>query len=288
MKIVSLFISILLISLPLVGQNIQKHEVSLFTFGGLSSLNYTPHFGNTQNKFGYKLGVEYSYNFTKHWSIGTGLEFSTYNSDYKLDEYSDSYMTHDGVQNFQFTTVAKKYYEKQSIKSLNIPINGQFKMPLNRNIEIYTSVGLKIGIPLFSNYEISNVDLKNTGQYFEPENVIYDSQQFMGFGDFHINQKKQDLKLKTILLGSIEAGIRFKILKKSYLYTGLYFEHSLTNLNNNNSDNNLIEYNKDDPANFKFNGVLSSTYRVEQQNNKFVENIHVMSLGVKIRYSILF
>ena len=284
-RIVSLLIPALLIIFPIVAQNNQKHEVSLLTAGGISSLTYSPSLGNSQNKFGGKLGIGYSYNINELWSLGTGLELARYTSKYNLNQYLDAYMTTDGIQDFLFTTNAQNYQERQTTTLLNLPIYGQINVPLVDNIQIYTSVGIKIGIPITSKYDISNVDLRNSGHYFEPENVIYDSQQFMGFGYFKYKQGKQKLDLRTSLIGSIEGGIKFKLTEKSALYTGLYFEHSLTSLDSNSQDNNLIEYNKEDPERFKLNGILSSKYLEEQQYNKFSKNTHIISFGLKLRYS---
>ncbi len=284
--ILLLFISVLT-TLPVLAQNTQKHEISLFTAGGLFTLSYNPYFGNTHNKLGYKFGVGYSYNINKLWSLGTGLEFAIYSSEYNLDQYSDQYMTDDGIQDFQFTTSVRGYQEQQTLTLLNIPIYGQINIPLSNKMQIYTLAGIKIGIPLSSKYEVLNVELRNSGHFLEPENVIYDSQQFMGFGNFNLKQEKQNLNLQTSIICSIESGMKFRLTSRSALYTGLYFEHSLTNLDNNSSKNNLVEYNKVDPENFKLNGVLSSKLSTEQQGNRFAKNIHLVSFGLKIRYSIL-
>lgn len=280
-----LLLLITLNTFSVLAQDQTKHEILISAAGGASALSYTPNIGDTKNKTNYCLGISYFHNLNRLWSVGTGLEISSYNASYNLNTFSDSYIANDGTQDFEFLTNGSNYHEKQSGTYLKIPIIGRISIPIFKDVQLYSSAGIKIGIPIKSDYEVRAL-LHNSGHYSYPENVIYDSQEFMGFGFFNYKQSRQSLNLKPLLIGTIETGLRFKLNTNLSLLTGVYYEQSLSDLRKDNSDKHLIEFNNKSPKNFSINGVLSSQYKIDQQYHPITKNLRAKSLGVRIGLSI--
>jgi hypothetical protein len=76
---------------------------------------------------------------------------------------------------------------------------------------------------------------------------------------------------------SLEGGMKWRIGRKQFIYTGIYFDCGLNNINKNkNAPKPFIIYDNSDPESFTSNSVLSS----------LPDKANVMAFGIKLRYAI--
>ena len=272
-----------LLTCPIIwSQNDVKHEMSVWGAGGLSTLNYDTNVGNEKNEIGGAVGIGYSYNITKDWSIGSGIELTIHNTKYTLNEFSDSYNTNDGEYDFIFHTTMKNYEEKQNVAYLNIPIMATFQKPVIGRNNLYASAGFKFGIPMTKKMKVVNADFNNYGYYPEWENPIQDDPYFMGFGAFKSSDKKGKLDIKTSFMLSLEVGLKRPLTNNMALYTGLYFDCGLNDIKKN-SDKRMIQYNTEFPSDYIHNSAISSHYSLDNDTRILVDNVRTIAVGVKVK-----
>ena len=278
-----------------------QHEFSVYSGGGLSTLNYKPAIGEQKHGLGGHFGLGYHFFFSPKWGLGTGAELAFYNARFNVNNLNMSYMTTDieGVD-FEFRSVLNNYKEKQRAMILQIPLMLQFQTnkPDSKR-QFFAAAGAKAGIPLSGKYR-TTASLNNAG-YYEYENSLYDTQTFMGFGSFPNKKANGGLDFKTAFFASAEAGVKWKLRRDGWsLYTGAYLDYGLNNIKekqNVASMPSFVEYNRATPAEFAVNSVMKSQYRpqgniISSNSNiaspppqAFIDKINPIAAGIKLRLS---
>ena len=266
-----------------------KHEFSVHAGGGLSALNYNVTFGEQRLGLGGHFGLGYHFFFSQHWAIGTGLELGFYRSKFDMDNLSFSFMTTDmqGVE-FEFRSIVNNFEEKQRAMLLQIPLLLQFQTgDSNSRHRFFAAAGGKIGIPIRGRYS-NTLPFDNVG-YYAFENALYNTQTFMGFGQFPSRTQESNLDFKTAVFLSAEAGVKWRLSDGRSLYTGLYLDYGLNNIINAPSPRpTLVEFNATTPTAFAVNSVIHSQYKPTGSNiaQTFTDNIKPIALGIKLRLGI--
>ena len=276
MKKITTIIIALIVAGNVIAQNQSKHEMSVWGAGGLSSFKYSMDAGTNKKGGGGSLGMGYNYFLTDQWSIGTGLELAFYNSKGTFDSYFDAYDSNDGQYDFEFRTTVTNYQEEQNAMFVNVPIMAQLQLPIFAENQFYVAGGIKLGIPVSKKYKITNASMANSGYYpnwSNQQELILDSQEFMGFGKFDRRDIKGDFDLKTACLLSFEAGIKWRLSQALALYTGAYLDYGLNAINNKGSKK-LVEYNSETPEEFINNSVMQTA---------MIDKVTPIALGVKVR-----
>ena len=280
-KAIIISISIV-ISVAGIAQN--RHEVSFFGGGGLSTLSYSPKEGKQKDNFGYSVGVDYNFYFSSNFSIKSGLSLSDYNSKLEMNSLSDKYLTQDiGGEPFELQYQVDNYEEKQNMMSLNIPIMLQYEQ--GSKTKFYVAGGVKIGIPVKSESEISSAKIKALGYFPQWSETPIDEPEFMGFGNFNSLKSTYDLDFSLAVMLSLEAGVKWQLSDKLSLYTGVYCDFGVNDINKENNKNWLI-YNKDYPTNYVFNSALASSINKNGEQKDVVKKVTPMAIGAKISLAV--
>jgi hypothetical protein len=72
---------------------------------------------------------------------------------------------------------------------------------------------------------------------------------------------------------ALEAGLHFSLGETTGLYTGLFLDYGLNNIQKSN-DKHIIEYQVSNASQFKYNSVL---------NSGMVDKVNLMSVGIKVK-----
>ncbi|MDR0660078.1 MAG: PorT family protein [Prevotellaceae bacterium] len=234
-----------------------QHEFHIEAGGGLSTLNYDVLFGDQKNGIAEEFGVGYSFFFSPNFGIRSGANLSYYHAKATLSNLFDSYDAYDGEEYFEFRYKINHYEEKQHALYLNIPLMVQFQY--GKKQMLYVAAGGKLGIPLLGKYKTTSNSFKTSG-YYPSINIEFEEPEFMGFGTFSDKHYKDDFDLHIIGMLSLEAGVKWQLSDKFYLYTGAYFDYGLNNVVKNNFNKALVKYNIDRPDCFRLNGIPTSNY----------------------------
>ncbi|MCL2412640.1 MAG: OmpA family protein [Bacteroidales bacterium] len=269
-----------------VSAECSKHEFSVHAGGGLSSLNYNVTFGEQNLRLGGHFGLGYHFFFLPNWAIGTGIELGFYRSKFHMDNLNLSFMTTDiqGVE-FEFRSIINNFEEKQRAMLLQIPLMLKFQTgDSSGRHRFFAAAGGKIGIPIRGRYS-NTLPFDNAG-YFAFENALYNTQTFMGFGQFPNRRQESHLNFKTAFFLSAEAGVKWRLSDGRWLYTGLYLDYGLNNILKAPSPRpTLVQYNAAVPTAFAVNSVLHSQYMQTAANTAqtFTEKVNPVAIGIKLR-----
>ena len=217
-----------LISFVISGVSAQSgYEFSFYGGSGLSALRYDIAVGKMSPAFGGHLGMGYHLFLSPSWSVETGMGLALYNNVFRLNNFKTNYMTTDPDDVlFEFRVNMSDYEEKRRAVMFQIPLMLQYHF--GKKNAYYVAFGGKIGLPLKATYECSGVVFNNSG-YYEEEDYEYDSQQFLGLGEYYGKASSGNLNFKTTVFASAETGCKWKLNKHLWLYTGVYLDYGITN-----------------------------------------------------------
>jgi outer membrane protein OmpA-like peptidoglycan-associated protein len=232
---------------------------------GPSGLNYdlkgATSNGDNQLKVGANALIGYSYFFNRHWGLGTGVGFSCFNSRglYKNDFSDADYFNlgnqignNNGNDNeYELRARLAHWEEKQSVYTLDIPlmIQYQYKFGDKEGWGIYFGIGVKLHIPLKSEYEVIDSDYSNDGRLnvsglFHDSNIDYGSPSnysisYHGFGTIHNPNEKLDwngdIDLKLGISGIADLGFLFSLSRRIDLTVGGYLNYGFNDVKKGNS-----------------------------------------------------
>lgn len=285
-KIATIFALTILWSTILLGQ--AQHEFSIAAGGAITRLNYSSDAIFSSPKLGYLFGANYHFFFSDQWGLGTGVELSHYSA--MLNTYAPfeavEFGLDDGYGNiYDLHSEVSGYKEQQQLSYLNIPLQVIFQMgDLNR---FFASVGVKIGLPVGdATYKLTQGKFVNSGYFPEYDNWAID-QTFMGFGTFSDRELSGTFERNIAYFLTAEIGLKWELLENMFLYTGLYFEHSVNNiLKEADNPNFIARTNSDDGFDFTTRSALVSSFYKGDEQRPFTQGVRPMAFGIKLRFSI--
>jgi outer membrane protein OmpA-like peptidoglycan-associated protein len=237
----------------IMGQTQNRHELSINAAGGLST--FMPHstFINNQVGWGGQLGLSYDYFINYNWSIGIGGEFSAINlwngrqsiSGVNLNDYYDYFL--DGAFMRFRSEALKDYNYSQRTKGfyVNIPIIARYHHDISeKGHRMLVGFGFKLGVPLnvMSSY-VSSGALRLSGveidEFNEPITQDWyganldDLREIGGinYGKRVFNDEKSKLNLNINLAATVDFGFKWKISRVFSIYTGVYLDYGLIDVN---------------------------------------------------------
>jgi outer membrane protein OmpA-like peptidoglycan-associated protein len=293
-------------------------ELSIFFGEGLSGIYYNINNGGVSKMTtGVNFGAFYTYFMHNNVSISGGVGLAFYNTTAALPtqySYTKQKSVLNDVDQMYLQRFLSGYVEQQNIMTLNVPVMVTYVS----DYKFYARAGFQLGIPMRATYTASNASILQGYQFKLPSGyksaMIYETfdagSELIEAGDFHMTPRITDyidVKLSVIL--SVEAGLRFEIVPRHYLYTGVFFDFGVNNLVVKNDKDFIrgeagISYPRTDRFslnNFSTNSLLNSrefvttrfitdsrkeiTDAPEKPRNAFVNGSHLMSVGLKLTYA---
>jgi hypothetical protein len=251
----------LLISLNgLFAQTQHSSEWSLSTSLGITSLN--PLFSTNQSLksgTGANFGLGYTHFFTAGFGFSFGLEAAMHNHSFAAPLFygGQEIPTPPGLSgSFSLSSLYVDFEEKQTSIFLQLPLLLNVQIPLSSSAFLYLSGGGKYLFPLSSSYKQTIGSVTTTG-YSDYTGQTYSNMPSHGFDTYPNIITSSPLDLKFAFLLALEAGFKWKISPKTYLYAGFYMENGLTPLLNDFSKP-LSVYNPESPSIYQYNSILQS------------------------------
>ena len=260
----------------------QKNEFSLMAKGPLSYLDYDLNPGAQIKGNGGGFGINYSYYLTKNWSMGLGAALQYYTSESSYNTVTDAYPTIDiEGESFEFRYNATNFIEQQEAYYINVPLQVQYETS-GASTRFYIAGGAQVGFKASASYDGYFKTLSTSGFYSQYNVELFDP-EFMGFKQLgRQNIVGGDLELKTAFSASLETGIKQIIGDKNSIYIAIFIDYGLNDISDASQDQNLIEYLTNEPSNFNYNSVFTSSNK--QTGKAYIDEVKPMALGVKLRY----
>jgi len=231
--------------------------------GGVNTLSYKLLDGTQKGQAGYTLNAAYSYFFSPHWGIQTGVGLQSFSSMSTQNYLSASPDVDTDGQTYEFRSYYKNWQEKQQALSIDIPLELQYKHLIGKKFGIIASAGAKISFPIIAGYKTSGGTLTTTG-YYSQWNVELSDMPEHGFSTF--TDFKGNLSLKPTYMGIADLGGLYKLSERMDLYFGGYFNYGLNNVVTPGANRM-----------FQPNGVYNGVFASAQTND-----VKTFSIGLKV------
>lgn len=316
------FTFIFLILIAIVGYSQEKGSYLTISGGlGYGGFNYSLKGVRMDGKNLYRLGgqaqIGYSYFFTRHWGISTGVGISYYESIgkfdqplskdnyYSLGKYTDNDPVNADLRNYELRVRLGNWEEKQTGYFLEIPLllSYQHKFGKKQRHGLYFGIGGKVQIPVNTSYKVldgkyeDDLRLNISGQY-ERQNGSTVGVPDMGapgeeavpqhgYGSIHNPNAKYgwggDTQLKISFAATGELGALFGLSRRCDLMLGGYVDYGFNNLKKG-EDKEFIE----GPQNYH-PGQSGETINVGEGivyngmlNSNATEKVNLVSVGAKV------
>jgi len=227
--------------------NKTPHELSIYGGGGFSFAAFPyPDFKSSSFGGHFCGGLGITAFFSPQWGFHIGLSVGKnslkidvdkiINLTYigKDDENTSELPGYEEGFNRELHTALLGYHEKHQTLFLNIPVMLQFQTrhkyysnwKKGQKGAFYAMTGLHFLLLLDNKYEVGIQNLSNMAYYPEIDNWA-GSQGFKGLGTFDGNSNNRSLNIGVLAMFAFEAGVKWRIGAKTYLYTGAYFNYGL-------------------------------------------------------------
>jgi len=280
-----------------------RHEFSIWTSFGASTLHYRPTIGSREMGLGGAFGLGYTYYFNPNWGIRTGLEVAVYNTTFRMRRLRDMYTRYSfddltpgwAEKLIDYHTEVSDYTERQRLYNLNIPLLLQFQTPLaGGNHQFFASAGVRLGIPINSTFKVSNATLytwhfdHRLNQEFRPDPIDYGPVYLEDIGLFYnlpFSTRRLDNRVRVSGMASAEAGVKFHLNPRHSLYVGAFVNYGFNNIRRY-SGNRFFEF---DPENIDMvsNSIFSAQYTSgNRPTANFTDRVVPLSFGLTVRMGI--
>lgn len=216
----------------LIGGALQAQEAGSYLHfnvgGGLHNLSYGIPNGNEKGNAGYTLNAAYSYFFSPHWGLQTGIGLQSFNSLSTLNTTTSVAEVDIEGDTYQYRTYYNNWQEQQQALFMEIPLELQYRFSMGKKTSILASAGVKVALPVSKSYKSTGGQIQTTG-YYSQWNVELTDLPDQGFTTVSGNYAGS-LSLKPAFMGIVDLGGMFKISEKIDLYAGAYLNYGLNNI----------------------------------------------------------
>ncbi len=277
MKKIILSIACVLVASSLFAQEEQsQHEVTVNLGGGLSGFQNKPESGKNTLGLGGSLGIGYTFFINNQFGIGTGVEANFYQSEYSNNALLGNYREIDPNHlseyfrlNYAYNEV---YKEKQNALFVQIPLMFQFQTEGHH--KFYVAAGGRVGIPVNTKFKTDASALTVSG-FYSNEAATYENLPNHGFKSYDTPKADGRLSLKTAYMASLELGMKWALNDNFNLYTGVYGDYGLNDIQKVKDKGTVTYHHVPDPDYLTFDNSVTATTAVKK--------VIPMTFGVKLR-----
>lgn len=173
---------------------------------------------------------ELGFLLSKYFGIETGIGYSSYTGNLKLETYSTQYDTTDVAEELYNRRIkGEDITEIQQAGFIKIPVLLNFNIPIADNLGIFFQPGVDLCFPMSKKYS-STGTFTYTGYYYDYKALIH-GVGFEGFEDTCKNEKEGELKLNSFNTElNISAGLIISINKNLQLAIGFNYSRFINNI----------------------------------------------------------
>ena len=257
------------------------HEFSVFLNGGFAANCFQPMSKNVSSAgYGGDLGVGFTGFVSQQlgFQTGVGLGFSMVKSKAgELQTITPGLLDNQNKELYDLHTTLNGYAELHKTLFFSIPAMFQFQTKMRQSWDwtrsqkngFYVATGVKVHLLISNRYESNIATLSNRAYYIERANWAA-TQEFAGFGLFkRENGNSGKLDFAVMALFTLETGMKWRLGKGSYLYTGVYFDCGL----NDPTKKERKEY-----------GTYTAPEQLKEMTlMKISDKLNYMAAGIKVR-----
>jgi len=260
-----------------------QHEYSIYLGGGYAAYVFQkPETKPVSKGFDLDGGVGFTGFFGQNWGIHTGAGFGFFNVKNEVNRFQFVTADMEDCEGYLYNlfTTLNNYSETHKTLFVNIPLMLQYQTKMqpishyqkDKRAGFYAMAGVKALLMVQNKYTAEVATLYNAAYYPEFDNWIT-SQPAMGLGSFKGNSNQGKMKFNILAMFALEAGLKWQLGKKLFLYTGACF------------DLGLYDYTKK-------SRVPYSNYTMPEQLSNLVlldlaKKMNLMAVGIKFRFAFI-
>jgi hypothetical protein len=276
LSLLSVFFLLLTIS---VSAQKNPYEFSIYGGGGYAAFAIQkPIIKPASKGFGVDAGVGFTYFFSENWGIHTGVGFGFSNVTNKISILKFITPEQEDCEGYLYDlhTALNNYSEKHKTMFVSLPLMIQYQTRMepishqkrDKKAGFYAMAGAKALFLVSNNYTTEITSLYNKAYYPEFDNWI-NSLPILWLGTFDGNSVNGKLKFNLLAMFALEAGIKWQVGKKLFLYTGAYF------------DIGLYDYTK--KSRVPYSNFTTPEHLNELTLLDFAKRMNLMAVGIKVR-----
>jgi hypothetical protein len=258
-------------------------EFSVHAGGGFDAFVFKPSSKDVSSAgYGGEIGGGFAGFFSPQVGIYVGAGFSMANIKSKVSslKHVTPGLTQSDGWLYDLHTTLNGYTEVQKMMFINIPVMFQFQTKhkqywnwkQNKNIGFYAMGGVKVSFLVSNKYDAMVSTLYNAAYFPELDNWA-DTHTFAGLGYFEGNSTSGDLDFGIMATLALETGVKWRIDRNVFLYTGVYFDYGL---------NDPFKDSRAPYSNFTSQKQLADLTLL-----KFADRASLLAVGVKVRVAFL-
>ena len=271
-----------------------RHEFGFSAGFGRSALNYAVNTSTNAKLFdpnrsvhiiggwGGEGAVGYTFLFNPRWGVGIGAGIGYYNTlavlsgntivtkEQEEENYqSSTFYTYDLHTKFDF------YEETQKLWTLNVPVFVQHETEGWHRV--YFRLGGKLSLPVMNpTYEITDALFNQNVDYYDLDNVEKYEDKLT---------TKGDLSLQIGVMLSAEMGAKWRLGSTASLYTGVYFDYGVLDMNNGGKKPFVqATFDATETPTFAYNSILHS--KIGEDGDNLFGRVSPIAVGVVVRLAI--
>jgi len=248
----TIIVAIILFALNVQNISAQKalNEFSIYGSGGVAAFLSQPKLkGNSSIGYCGDAGIGFTGFFSSNWGILTGAGFGFFNAKNKANSLLFILPNQKDCGYFyDLHTTLTDYSEIHKSFFVSIPLMLQYQTKLNQSlfwkkdnkIGFYLMAGMKAVFLFHYHFESELASYNNAAYYPEFNNWIY-TLPMLGLGTFNGYTNNVKLGFGVMAMVALETGMKYRVGKNSFLYTGIFFDYGLNDptkkyrlLNNHN------------------------------------------------------
>lgn len=253
-----------------------SQELTLELNAGPSGISYKSVMGDGTLDFGGGIGIGYTFFLNEHLGVQTG--FNVHYNAITFELFNKQELQSNEVDDqgsaFEYLVNAEDYEEDQHFYSFSIPLMLQYRTGISDRTAVYLGFGGKVLFPAEQQFDASASTLAVSG-FYPDLNLEIDDLPSHGFGAVSHWDKQSSVSLKPSILLSIEGGLSFKLRDYLRLYTGIYADYGLTDLQEDGNHMNLVSYSPQGVEMITANGVLAT--------QDVVDKSRYLSAGIQVK-----
>ena len=235
--------------------------------GGVQDMRFAPQDGEHSIGLGTTFATKYLRHINNQWSLSGGIGFANYGAkaEFNMIEKTQKFVNENN-KDYELRTEYLSFIEKQNLFQIEVPLGATFRIEnfMSRG-DLYLGAGVKVGIPVGSNYKLKSGQYKVSG-YYPSLDVQFEDMEEHDF--YTIDAEKQ--KGKTSVTGANMSIYGEVLLNKSLsrttsIYAGLYFSYCPLNIAKS-SDAPIVDTDR------HYNSSL---------NSNLVDKAHLATIGLK-------
>jgi len=194
----------------------------------------------TSNKTNSTVGaVEIGYLLSENFGLSSGIGFSSYGTNLKLDNYQCKIGTLDSEnESYELNISGFGISEEQLITYINIPLNINLQIPFSKKFGFIFSPGINVAFPIGNSYQ--NRGTFSYKGYYASYNVLFENLPEYGFPSNLSCISKGQLELKPFAFNAlVTSGFYLFIKNKVQIAITASYNKSLSAISNYPSPNNF-------------------------------------------------